>query len=62
MQTWFDVGVSTSQAAKALYCHNNTVLNRLRRFERRTGGHLEFPADLLDVALAMRTCRVAGGG
>ncbi|WP_440714138.1 PucR family transcriptional regulator [Gordonia sp. FQ] len=60
MQTWMDVGGSTAQAAKALFCHTNTVLNRLRRFERLTGRHLESPGDLVDVALALRAYRLMG--
>ncbi|MEP9417087.1 helix-turn-helix domain-containing protein [Gordonia sp. VNQ95] len=59
MQT-LDVGGSTAQAAKALFCHNNTVLNRLRRFERLTGRHLESPGDLVDVALALCAFRLRG--
>ncbi|MBC3194928.1 helix-turn-helix domain-containing protein [Pseudonocardia sp. C8] len=42
--TYLDSG-SVTEAAAALYCHRNTVLNRLRRFERLTGLDLTRPRD-----------------
>jgi DNA-binding PucR family transcriptional regulator len=37
LRTWLDTGGSGSQTAAKLYCHRNTVLNRLRRLEALTG-------------------------
>ena len=41
---YLDTG-SVSEVAGALYCHRNTVLNRLRRFGRLTGLDLTRPRD-----------------
>lgn len=62
MTTWMNVGGSTAQAAKALFCHNNTVLNRLRRLERLTGRQLDRPRDLVELTLALEAYRLAGRG
>lgn len=50
--TWLDCGGSTTQAARRLYCHRNTVSNRLRRLERLTGRSLSDPAQVVELALA----------
>ncbi|MEU9717980.1 helix-turn-helix domain-containing protein [Streptomyces sp. NPDC047976] len=50
--TWLDCQGSTTQAAQRLYCHRNTVSNRLRRLERLTGRALSDPAHVVELALA----------
>lgn len=50
--TWLACGGSTTYAAQRLYCHRNTVSNRLRRLERLTGRSLSDPAQVVELALA----------
>ncbi|MEU3726098.1 helix-turn-helix domain-containing protein, partial [Streptomyces sp. NPDC031705] len=50
--TWLACRGSTTQAAQRLYCHRNTVSNRLRRLERLTGRALSDPAHVVELALA----------
>jgi DNA-binding PucR family transcriptional regulator len=45
---------SVAQVAARLYCHRNTVLNRLRRFTELTGRDVTVPADAAVVLLALR--------
>ncbi|NEE43896.1 PucR family transcriptional regulator, partial [Streptomyces sp. SID8455] len=40
------------------YCHRNTVLNRLRRFEQLTGRCLTRPRDAVEVSLALAARRL----
>ncbi|QDY80199.1 helix-turn-helix domain-containing protein [Streptomyces qinzhouensis] len=53
LAAWLDRGGSTRRAGELLYCHRNTVLNRLRRLERLTGRTLANPRDLVDLAMAL---------
>jgi PucR C-terminal helix-turn-helix domain len=57
--TWLACDGSAQRAAKKLYCHRNTVLNRLRRYEQLTGRSLSRPADVVEISLALaaRTVR-----
>ncbi|BBE21890.1 hypothetical protein MN0502_07730 [Arthrobacter sp. MN05-02] len=48
---------SVSQAAQQLYCHRNTVLNRLARVHQLTGYDPAVPADAA-ILIAALTCRV----
>ncbi|WP_442941847.1 helix-turn-helix domain-containing protein [Nocardia sp. NBC_00416] len=41
---WLDCHGSATRASKQLYCHPNTVLNRLHRLERLTGLTWNAPA------------------
>ncbi|MEU7554203.1 helix-turn-helix domain-containing protein [Streptomyces sp. NPDC044571] len=50
--TWLGCGGSTTQAAQRLYCHRNTVSNRLRRLEQLTGRSLSDPSQVVELALA----------
>ncbi|MEU6865724.1 helix-turn-helix domain-containing protein [Streptomyces sp. NPDC046876] len=50
--TWLSCQGSTTQAAQRLYCHRNTVSNRLRRLEQLTGRSLSDPAHVVELALA----------
>ncbi|GAA2623495.1 helix-turn-helix domain-containing protein [Actinomadura fulvescens] len=59
---WLDADGSAAQAAKALYCHPNTVLSRLRRIERLTGRLRGRPRDLVELALASKARRLSGDG
>ncbi|MFE1906134.1 PucR family transcriptional regulator [Streptomyces gardneri] len=61
LQAWFDCEGATDRASEVLYCHRNTVLNRLRRLERVTGRRLDRPRDLVDLGLALEAYRRATG-
>lgn len=54
---WLDTGGSAAGAAAALYCHRNTVLNRLRRIEELTGRSIAEPRALIELALAVEAAR-----
>jgi hypothetical protein len=53
LATWLATGGSASQTATQLYCHRNTVLNRLRRVESLTGRSAERVDDLVVWSLAL---------
>ncbi|MFF1272668.1 helix-turn-helix domain-containing protein [Streptomyces marokkonensis] len=53
LATWLACDGSAQRASRRLYCHRNTVLNRLRRFEQLTGRSLSRPTDLVEVSLAL---------
>lgn len=57
LEAWLDCQGSTDRAGELLYCHRNTVINRLRRLERLTGRLLDHPRDLVDLTLALEACR-----
>ncbi|MFF4427735.1 helix-turn-helix domain-containing protein [Streptomyces sp. NPDC001513] len=50
--TWLACQGSTTYAAQRLYCHRNTVSNRLRRLEQLTGRSLTDPRHVVELALA----------
>ncbi|MEV7561634.1 helix-turn-helix domain-containing protein, partial [Streptomyces sp. NPDC089795] len=50
--TWLSCQGSTTDAAQRLYCHRNTVSNRLRRVEQLTGRSLSDPRHVVELALA----------
>ncbi|MGB8649747.1 MAG: helix-turn-helix domain-containing protein [Mycobacteriales bacterium] len=53
LRGWLDTGGSAGQTAARLYCHRNTVLNRLRRLEALTGRSSERVDDLVEWSLAL---------
>ncbi|MFI8946333.1 PucR family transcriptional regulator [Streptomyces sp. NPDC053750] len=58
LTTWLDCDGSAQRAGERLYCHRNTVLNRLRRCEQLTGRSLARPADVVEITLALTARRV----
>ncbi|CAM5271106.1 hypothetical protein SGLAM104S_02611 [Streptomyces glaucescens] len=56
--TWLACDGSAQRAGERLYCHRNTVLNRLRRFEQLTGRSLARPTDLVEISLALTARRL----
>jgi hypothetical protein len=50
---WLTEGGSAHRAAVTLFCHRNTILNRLRRLERMTNRSLTVPKDIVELALAL---------
>jgi hypothetical protein len=53
LRTWLDTGGSAGQTGARLYCHRNTVLNRLRRLEGLTARSLERVDHLVEWSLAL---------
>ncbi|WP_081238658.1 PucR family transcriptional regulator [Streptomyces viridosporus] len=53
LATWLACDGSAQRASRRLYCHRNTVLNRLRRYEQLSGRSLSRPSDLVEVSLAL---------
>ncbi|TQL24399.1 helix-turn-helix domain-containing protein [Streptomyces sp. SLBN-134] len=53
LATWLACDGSAQRASRRLYCHRNTVLNRLRRYEQLTGRSLSRPTDLIEAGLAL---------
>ncbi|MGA5523521.1 helix-turn-helix domain-containing protein [Streptomyces pseudogriseolus] len=53
LATWLACDGSAQRAGRRLYCHRNTVLNRLRRYEQLTGRSLSCPTDLVETTLAL---------
>ena len=54
LRTWLAEDRSPSRTAQALYCHRNTVLNRLHRVSAVTGIVVDDAANHLRLALALR--------
>ncbi|MFD4828980.1 PucR family transcriptional regulator [Streptomyces uncialis] len=54
LRVWLDSGCSAARAAEALYCHRNTVLNRIARICELTGVPPESGAARLGWSLALR--------
>jgi DNA-binding PucR family transcriptional regulator len=46
------------RAAGQLYCHRNTVFNRIRRIEQLTGRSLARPLDIVELTLALDAVRL----
>ncbi|MCX5396443.1 CdaR family transcriptional regulator [Streptomyces sp. NBC_00102] len=61
LTAWLEADGSAQRAGARLYCHRNTVLNRLRRFEQLSGRCLTRPADAVEVCLALAARRLLGG-
>jgi DNA-binding CsgD family transcriptional regulator len=53
LREWLDTGGSAGQTAVRLYCHRNTVLNRLRRVEALTDRSVERVDHLVEWSLAL---------
>ncbi|WP_335937499.1 PucR family transcriptional regulator [Streptomyces sp. PTD5-9] len=54
LRIWLDNGCSAARAAEQLYCHRNTVLNRIGRIAELTGRSAESGEARLGWALALR--------
>lgn len=61
LTAWFACDGSAQRAGERLYCHRNTVLNRLRRCEQLTGRSLARPVDVVEISLALTARRVLRG-
>ncbi|MEV0094023.1 helix-turn-helix domain-containing protein [Streptomyces sp. NPDC050738] len=61
LTVWLEADGSAQRAGARLYCHRNTVLNRLRRFEQLTGRSLTRVGDMVEVSLALGARRLLDG-
>lgn len=57
LEAWFDSGGSAERAAQALYVHPNTVRQRLRKLEQRTGRAVTEPRAAAELCIALETAR-----
>ncbi|MYQ86220.1 MULTISPECIES: PucR family transcriptional regulator [unclassified Streptomyces] len=60
LRVWLDSGCSAARAAELLYCHRNTVLNRIGRIAELTGCSAESGEVRLGWALALRALPLIG--
>ncbi|MFB7912962.1 PucR family transcriptional regulator [Streptomyces sp. NPDC056061] len=60
LRVWLDSGCSAARAAERLYCHRNTVLNRIGRIAELTGRSPDSGEARLGWALALRTLPPSG--
>lgn len=58
VDAYLATNLSVRDAAERLFCHRNTVRNRLHRFEELTGHDLDDLGDLVEVALARGAARL----
>ena len=58
VEVWADSAGSATEAGKRLYCHRNTVRNRLSRLEELTGRSLADPRSLAEVCTAVEAVRL----
>ena len=54
LRTWFSTGGSTSETARLLHCHRNTVLYRMNRIGELTGRVMTDAADAAELYVALR--------
>ncbi|MCX4562230.1 helix-turn-helix domain-containing protein [Streptomyces phaeochromogenes] len=59
LDVWLACEGSAGRAAGRLYCHRNTVFNRLRRLEQLTSRSLARPRDLIEMTLALDAYRLS---
>jgi hypothetical protein len=57
LEAWFDSNGSIAQAASRLFCHRNTVRQRLLRLEQRTGRSVNNPREAAELCIALETNR-----
>ncbi|MDH6236484.1 helix-turn-helix domain-containing protein [Cryobacterium sp. CG_9.6] len=59
LAAWFEANGSTSEAARLIHCHRNTVLHRLTRLAALTGRSVTRPVDAAELFIALRAARLA---
>jgi DNA-binding PucR family transcriptional regulator len=60
LRAWRDAGGSTAVAAERLFCHRNTVRNRLQRIESMTNRSLDEPLGCGEVCMALDAWTLLG--
>lgn len=58
LRTWLDCAGNASAAARQLYCHRNTVRNRLHRLEALSGQSLSDPRGVTGLSIAAQGVRL----
>ena len=58
LRTWMDCGGNASAAARELYCHRNTVRNRLQKVEELSGQSLSDPRGIAGLSIAAEGARL----
>ena len=58
LRTWLECGGNASAAARQLYCHRNTVRNRLHRLEALSGQSLSNPRGVAGLSIAAQGARL----
>lgn len=58
LHTWFLAGGSAPEAARMLFCHENTVRYRLRRVAELTGRTLSDPRTLAELHMGLEALRI----
>lgn len=61
LRVWVETGGSTRVTAQSLFCHRNTVINRLNRLNQILGYRISDTPIPIEVALAVRACDVGAG-
>ena len=62
LRTWIACGGNVTVTAEQLYCHRNTVRNRLQRLEELTGQSLADPRGITCLSIAAAGARLLGDG
>ena len=60
LNTWFTTGGNVNESGELLFCHRNTVRNRLRRIEELTGRSLADPRGIAELYLAAKAISLFG--
>ena len=58
LEVWFEAGGSAAEAGQRMFCHRNTVRNRLQRVEELTGRSLTDPAATSELRVALEVVRL----
>ncbi len=58
LAAWIEAGGSVSKASERLYCHRNTVRNRLQRIEALTDRSFTDPVGLAEIYVAATAARL----
>lgn len=58
---WVDSGGSAAEAARILFCHQNTVRYRMRRLEEHLHGTIDSPSTIAELATALQALRLFPG-
>ena len=58
LRTWLECGGNASATARRLYCHRNTVRNRLHRLEVLSGQSLSDPRGVAALSMAAQGARI----
>jgi DNA-binding PucR family transcriptional regulator len=60
LQVWFESRGSAAEAGQRMFCHRNTVRNRLQRVEELTGRSLSDPDATSELRVALEVVRLLG--